>query len=465
MFHKAERIHFVGIGGIGMSGIAEVLVNLGFVVSGSDLVESDITKRLTSLGVRCYYGHQPDHVADADVVVVSSAVPADNVEVLAAKARKIPVIPRAEMLAELMRMKYGVAVAGSHGKTTTTSLIASVLAKGGLDPTMVIGGRLNSLGCNAKLGQGEFMVVEADESDGSFLKLSPMVAVVTTIDREHLDFYRDLEAIQAAFVQFLNKVPFYGFCVVCGDEPHVRAILPQLSKRVLTYGLRADADYSAREIRTQGFGSEFLVMRQGKELGSIALNIPGWHNIQNALAAVATGTELDVPFKRIQEALAEFTGIHRRFEVKGEVDGVTVVDDYGHHPSEVDVTLRAAKLVWPHRRLVVLFQPHRFTRTQALWQDFCAPLLQADVLLLTEIYPAGEPPRPGVTGRLIHDGVQALGHPCALFEPQKEGLVAQLLRVVRRGDVVLTLGAGDVWKVGEQALAALREGRRRGRLA
>jgi UDP-N-acetylmuramate--alanine ligase len=458
MFRKAERIHFVGIGGIGMSGIAEVLFNLGYAVSGSDLVESEITKRLTRLGVPCFYGHRAEHVADVDVVVVSSAVTPDNVEVLAAKARKIPVVPRAEMLAELMRMKYGVAVAGSHGKTTTTSLIATVLARGGLDPTMVIGGRLNSLGCNAKLGQGEFMVAEADESDGSFLRLSPMVAVVTTIDREHLDYYKDLDDIQAAFAQFLDKVPFYGFCIVCADEPNIRAILPRLSKRVLTYGLRGDADYSAREAQARGFGSEFLVIRQGRELGPIALNIPGWHNVQNALAAVATGTELDIPFKRIQEALYDFTGIHRRFERKGEVGGVTVVDDYGHHPTEIEATLRTARLVWPHRRLVVVFQPHRYTRTRALWQEFCPPLLHADVLLVTDIYAAGEAPLPGVSGALIYEGLQALGHRRAFFVPSKEEVIPRLLRLVEEGDIVLTLGAGDIWKVGEQILAALGKG-------
>lgn len=458
MFRKAERIHLVGIGGIGMSGIAEVLCNLGYAVSGSDLTESEITKRLTSLGVRCFYGHRAEQVADVDVVVVSSAVTVDNVEVVAAKARKIPVIPRAEMLAELMRMKYGVAVAGSHGKTTTTSLIATVLAKGGLDPTMVIGGRLNSLGYNAKLGQGEFMVAEADESDGSFLRLNPMVAVVTTIDREHLDYYKDLADIQAAFAQFLDKVPFYGFCIVCADEPNIRAILPRLSKRVLTYGLRGDADYAAREVRVEGLGSEFLVMRRGQEVGPITLSIPGWHNIQNALAAVATGLELDIPFKCIQEALHEFTGIQRRFELKGQAGGVIVIDDYGHHPTEIEATLRTARLVWPHKRLVVAFQPHRYTRTQALWQEFCPPLLRTDILLLTEIYAAGEPPLPGVSGALIHEGVQALGHPRAIFIPRKEELASHLLGLIEAGDVVLTLGAGDVWKVGEQVLAALGKG-------
>jgi UDP-N-acetylmuramate--alanine ligase len=458
MFRKAERIHFVGIGGIGMSGIAEVLLNLGYAISGSDLADSEITRRLARLGVRYRTGHRVENVEQADVVVVSSAVTADNVEVVAAKSRKIPVIPRAEMLAELMRMKYGVAVAGSHGKTTTTSLIATVLAKGGLDPTLVIGGRLNNLGSNAKLGQGEFMVAEADESDGSFLKLNPMVAVVTTIDREHLDYYRDLEDIQAAFAQFLDKVPFYGFCIICADEPNIRAILPRLTKKVFTYGLHGDVDYSAGEIRTQGFRSTFVATRQGKVLGAVVLNIPGFHNIRNALAAVAAGIELDIPFGDIQEALREFSGIHRRFEVKGEARGITVVDDYGHHPTEVDATLRTARLVWPDRRLVVIFQPHRYTRTQTLWQEFCAPLLSADVVLLTEVYGAGEPYIPGVSGRLIWQGMQQGGHPQAIFVPQKEALASEMLGRIREGDVVLTLGAGDVWKAGEQVLKALHEG-------
>jgi UDP-N-acetylmuramate--alanine ligase len=458
MFRKAERIHFVGIGGIGMSGIAEVLLNLGYAVSGSDLADSEITRRLARIGVRYRTGHYAENVEQADVVVVSSAVTAHNVEVVAAKARKVPVIPRAEMLAELMRMKYGVAVAGSHGKTTTTSLIGTVLAKGGLDPTLVIGGRLNSLGGNAKLGQGEFMVAEADESDGSFLKLTPMVAVVTTIDREHLDFYRNLVEIQTAFGQFLNKVPFYGFCVACADEPNICAILPSVTKRVFTYGLHGAGDYSALEVQMQGFGSTFVATRYGKVLGSIVLNIPGLHNIYNALAAIATGVELDLPLACIQDALREFSGIQRRFEVKGEVRGITVVDDYGHHPTEIDATLRTARLVWPDRRLVVVFQPHRYTRTQALWREFCRPLLIADVVLLTEVYGAGELHIPGVSSTLIWEGVQALGHPQALFIPHSEELASEMLRHIRTGDVVLTLGAGDVWKVGEQVLKALQEG-------
>jgi len=458
MFRKAERIHFVGIGGIGMSGIAEVLLNLGYAVSGSDLAESEITRRLTRLGVRCSYGHRAEHLGEADVVVVSSAVTPDNVEIEAAKARKIPVIPRAEMLAELMRMKYGVAVAGSHGKTTTTSLVATVLAKGGLDPTLVIGGRLKKLGYNAKLGQGEFMVAEADESDGSFLKLNPMVAVVTTIDREHLDYYRGLDDIQAAFTHFLNKVPFYGFCVVCADDPNICGIMPHLTKKVFTYGLQGDVDYATQGIRPQGFGSGFVAMRRGEVLGPVVLHIPGVHNVQNALAAIATGMELDISFPLIQEALAEFSGIQRRLEILGEVGGVTVVDDYGHHPTEIDATLRALRLVWPNRRLVVVFQPHRYSRTQALWQEFCAPLCAADVLLLTEVYAAGEPSIPGVSVMLIHQGVQPLGHREVVFIPQKEELASQVLRLVQAGDVVLTLGAGDVWKVGEHVLRALKEG-------
>jgi UDP-N-acetylmuramate--alanine ligase len=397
-------------------------------------------------------------LGEADVVVVSSAVTPDNIEVEAAKARKIPVIPRAEMLAELMRMKYGVAVAGSHGKTTTTSLVATVLAKGGLDPTLVIGGRLNKLGYNAKLGQGEFMVAEADESDGSFLKLNPMVAVVTTIDREHLDYYRGLDEIQAAFIRFLNKVPFYGFCVVCANDPNICGIMPDLTKKVFTYGLQGDVDYATQGIRPQGFGSEFVATRRGEVLGPVILHIPGVHNVQNALAAIATGMELGISFPLIQEALAEFGGIQRRLEVTGEIGGVTIVDDYGHHPTEIDATLRAIRSVWPNRRLIVVFQPHRYSRTQALWQEFCAPLSAANVLLLTEIYAAGERPIPGVSGMLIHQGVQALGHREAVFLPQKEDLAAQVLKLVQAGDVLLTLGAGDVWKVGEHVLRALKEG-------
>jgi UDP-N-acetylmuramate--alanine ligase len=458
MFRKAECIHFVGIGGIGMSGIAEVLLNLGYTVSGSDLADSEVTRRLVRLGVRYSTGHQAKNVERADVVVVSSAVTADNVEVLAAKAHKVPVIPRAEMLAELMRMKYGVAVAGSHGKTTTTSLIASVLAQGGLDPTLVIGGRLNSLGGNAKLGQGQFMVAEADESDGSFLKLTPMVAVVTTIDREHLDFYRSLTEIQKAFKEFLNKVPFYGFCVVCADEPNIRAILPGLTKKVFTYGLQGDVDYSAHEVQSQGFGGTLLAKRRGKVLGPVVLNIPGLHNVANALAAIATGVELDLPFACIQEGLRAFSGIHRRFEVKGQARGITVVDDYGHHPTEIDATLHTARLVWPEHRLVVIFQPHRYSRTQALWREFCPPLLSADLLVLTDVYGAGERPLPGVSSTLIWEGVQALGHPQAVFVPRKEDVASELLQYLRTGDVVLTLGAGDVWKIGEQLLKTLQEG-------
>jgi UDP-N-acetylmuramate--alanine ligase len=458
MFRKVKRIHFVGIGGIGMSGIAEVLHNLGYAVSGSDIVDSEITRRLARLGVQQFVGHRAEQVERADVVVVSSAVTAENVEVAAAKARKIPVIPRAEMLAELMRMKYGVAVAGSHGKTTTTSLVAAVLARGGLDPTLVIGGRLNNLGSNAKLGQGEFMVAEADESDGSFLKLNPTIAIVTTIDREHLDYYRDLAEIQAAFAQFLNKVPFYGFCIVCADEPNIREILPGLTKKVLTYGLQGDVDYSARDLQSQGLGSTFTATHRGAVLGRVALNIPGLHNIRNALAAIACGVELDLPFACIQEALREFGGIQRRFEVKGEARGVIIVDDYGHHPTEIDATLQTARLVWPERRLVVIFQPHRYTRTQALWQEFCAPLLQADVVLLTEVYGAGEPQLPGVSGRLIWQGLRDCGHPHARFIPSSNALVAEMRRDIRGGDVVFTLGAGDVWKAGEQVLKALQEG-------
>jgi UDP-N-acetylmuramate--alanine ligase len=455
MYKKIRRIHFVGIGGIGMSGIAEVLHNLGYAVSGSDGRDSETTRRLASLGIRVAIGHAAEHVGDADVVVRSSAVPADNAELLAARHRLIPIIQRAEMLAELMRMKYGVAVAGTHGKTTTTSMVATVLAHGGLDPTMVIGGRLNTLGGNAKLGRGDFMVAEADESDGSFLKLSPTIAVVTTIDAEHLDYYRDLTHIQEAFLQFVNKVPFYGLAVLCLDQEHIQTILPRVEKRFLTYGLRAQADLQAGGMTFAGLTSSFEVTWKQEPLGRLDLNVPGMHNVYNALAAAAVGLELDVEFGTIRKALADFTGVDRRFHVRGETRGITVVDDYGHHPAEIQATLDAAKRGFARRRLLVCFQPHRYTRTQALLKEFSTAFYQADVLFVTEIYPAGERPIPGVSGRQIAEGVAEHGHRSAEFVPDKEALVERVLAAVQPGDMVLTLGAGDIWKVAEEMVRAL----------
>lgn len=459
MFKKIRRIHFVGIGGIGMSGIAEVLHNLGYLVSGSDSRESETTRRLASLGVRVVIGHQAENLGEADVVVRSSAVGQENAEVAAARQRLVPVIQRAEMLAELMRMKYGVAVAGTHGKTTTTSMVATVLARGGLDPTMVIGGRLNALGSNAKLGRGDFLVAEADESDGSFLKLSPTIAVVTTVDAEHLDYYRDLAHIQDTFVEFINKVPFYGMAVLCLDQENIQALLPRVEKRYVTYGLRSQADVLARDVAFAGMTSACRVFWKGELLGRLALNVPGLHNVYNALAAVVVGMDLDLRFEVIRDALADFTGVDRRFQVRGEAGGVTVVDDYAHHPVELKATLNAAKDGFG-RRVIAVFQPHRYSRTQALLGEFSTAFYQADRLFVTEIYPAGEAPIPGVSGRQIADGVAGHGHRHVTYVADKSELAKAVLDQVTPGDMVLTLGAGDVWRVGEEILDRLRAGGR-----
>ena len=455
MFKRIKHIHFVGIGGVGMSGIAEVLHNLGYVVSGSDLRESEITRRLATLGIRVQVGHAAGNIEGADVVVRSSAVVPDNPEIVTARQRLTPVIQRGEMLAELMRLKYGVAVAGTHGKTTTTSMVAAVLARGGLDPTMVIGGRVGALGSNAKLGRGEFLVAEADESDGSFLKLSPTVAVVTTVDAEHLDYYGTLDAIKDAFVAFINKVPFYGAAVLCLDQEHIQALLPRVEKRFATYGLRTQADLMAREIQFKGMRSEFEVALKHQALGRVRLQVPGLHNVYNALAAVAVGLELEVPFPAIREALEEFAGVDRRFQIKGEVDGILVVDDYGHHPAEIRATLSAAKVGFG-RRTVVLFQPHRYTRTQTLLVEFWTAFYEADVLVITEIYPAGEAPIPGVSGAQIAEGAKEHGHRAVRYVPERDAVAEAILPELQPGDLVITLGAGDIWKVGDDLVHRLK---------
>src|SRR5499427_929591 len=455
ILHKKHRVHFVGIGGIGMSGIAEVLLNLGYLVTGSDLHESEATKRLRSLGAQVFVGHQEENLAvNPSVVVISTAVKYSNPEVLEARRRQIPVIARAEMLAELMRMKYGVAVAGSHGKTTTTSIIAAVLSSAGLDPTMVIGGRVHMLGSNAKLGQGEYLVAEADESDGSFLFLSPTISVVTTVDAEHLDFYGDLAAVQRAFTQFINKVPFYGCSIICLDQPHIRSLVPQIRRRCITYGLASQADYMARDLRLAGLRSHFEVFRTGERLGQFSLNLPGTHNVANALAAIAVGAELDIPLSAIAQALEEFSGVQRRFDRRGVRDGITVMDDYGHHPEEIRQTLRAAKAVWPEARLVVVFQPHRYTRTHLLLQEFYTAFRDADALVLLEIYAAGELPLPGVTTALLYEGLIGHGQREVYYLQERAAIVPFLRRYVREHDVLLTLGAGDVWQIGEAFLHA-----------
>lgn len=451
MYKRIKHIHFVGIGGIGMSGIAEVLLNLGYKVSGSDLKDTEITQKLKNRGAIIYHGHNPENLKDADVVVVSSAVRIDNVEVKAAQERSIPVIPRAEMLAELMRLKYGIAVAGAHGKTTTTSLVAAVLSQGGIDPTVVIGGKLNVLGSNAILGSGEFMIAEADESDGSFLKLSPTIAIVTNIDSEHLDHYRDLDEIKEAFLAFINKIPFYGLAIVCLDDSNVQDLIPKVNKRFLTYGLSVQADLRACDLIHEGMTTRFTVFLHGEKLGEIKLKIPGKHNVYNALASVACGLELEIPFSAIKEALQEFGGVQRRFQIKGEVNGVLLVDDYGHHPNEIKATLSTAKLVW-NRRMIVVFQPHRYTRTQYLFNEFLTAFYQADILILTEIYPAGEDPIPGIGAKKLFKGIKEHSQKQVLFIPDKEGIVNGLLSLMKPGDVVIFMGAGDIWQVGEELL-------------
>jgi UDP-N-acetylmuramate--alanine ligase len=451
MFKKIQKLHFIGIGGIGMSGIAELLLNLGYHVSGSDLKQSQATERLGSLGGEIHIGHSPANIKDANVVIISSAVHADNIEVIEARKLQIPIIPRAEMLAELMRLKYGIAIAGSHGKTTTTSMIATVLVNGGFDPTAVIGGRLNAFGSNAKLGNGDFLVAEADESDGSFLKLSPAVAVVTNIDREHLDYYENLSKIQNAFVTFANKVPFYGTAVLCFDDPGVRSIIPKIERRVVTYGTDDQSDLTASCIEFLNFGSSCQVRYKGIPLGILRLCIPGEHGILNALAAVATGLELEIPFHKIAAALESFQNADRRFQVRGEKRGVLVVDDYGHHPTEIIATLRAARQAC-NRRIVAIFQPHRYTRMQALEEDFARAFDDADFLVVLPIYAAGEQPIPGISAERVIARIKGLGHPEAVYADDFSKAQQILKDALRGGDLLLTLGAGDVWKVGEEYL-------------
>ena len=455
MFRHSRRVHFVGIGGTGMCGIAEVLLNLGYAISGSDIAGNEAICRLRGLGAKVVLGHRRENAAAADVLVYSSAVTGDNVEVAEARRRKIPVIRRAEMLSELMRMKYSIGVAGTHGKTTTTSFIAAALAAGGLDPTVVVGGRINALGSNARLGTGEYLVAEADESDGTFLRLAPTIAVVTNIDDEHLDFYANHDAIQAAFLEFVNKVPFYGFSVLCLDHPAVREIIPHVEKKFFTYGFGTPADYAGTGFRYEQGEAVFGVERGGAHLGEIRLQMPGQHNAENALAAAAVSMELDVPFGKVQSALRAFDGIGRRLERLGEAAGVTVLDDYGHHPEEIKVTLRAVREAWPARRLAVLFQPHRYTRTHHLEAAFHTAFCDADRVLIAPIYAAGETPIDGVSAEKLAAGVRAHGHRRCEAADGLTDAAARLAAEVRAGDIVLTLGAGDVWRAGQTLLGQL----------
>ena len=458
MYKRSYHIHFVGIGGIGMSGIAELLLNLGHQVSGSDIQETEITRRLETLGATIFYSHQPQQVAGADVAVVSSAIDSDNPEVLAASSDyHVPVIRRAEMLEALMRLKYAVLVAGAHGKTTTTSMVGTVLAEGGLDPTVVIGGQLNAWGTNAKLGQGDFVVAEADESDGTFLLYSPTISLVTNIDTEHLDFFKDLDQIKETFLEFMNKVPFYGLNVLCLEDENIQSLLPRINKRIVTYGFSAQADFQARDVTFDGLSGSYRAYRRGQEMGVVNLSIPGWHNVLNSLAAVAVGYELEIPFTSICSGLKEMTGVQRRFQIKGEVSGVTVIDDYGHHPTEIKAVLKTIAQSFPGSRRYVLFQPHRYTRTQALFEDFTTAFYQSDVLIVTDIYAASEPPIPGVHAEKLATAIQEHGHGNIRYIPNHLELPTMLTEEVQDGDVVLTLGAGNIWQTGEALLEKLKE--------
>src|ERR1700676_747515 len=454
-FRNFQRIHLVGIGGIGMSGIAEVLLTLGYSVSGSDTKPSNITERLQNLGATIFEGHKAANVEGAHVVVTSSAIHSGNPEVVEAHKRKIPVIPRAEMLAELMRLKYGIAIAGAHGKTTTTSMVASVLGAAHLDPTFVVGGKVNQAGTTAKLGKGEYFVVEADESDRTFLLLAPVVAVVTTIDREHLDQYHSLEDIQDAFTQFVNRVPFYGAAILCLDEPNVQAIIPAVKRPIITYGTSTQADLIITDIQYQGLGSEFRLTYKGEDLGLFHLpHPPGIHNIRNAAAAAAVALYLNVPSDLIREGLAKFAGVGRRFDITGVGDEITVIDDYGHHPAEIRATLEAAKLC-KFNRLLVLFQPHRYSRTQHLWNEFTLAFNLADVLVLTDIYAASEQPIPGISSEALASAIREAGHKNVHYFHSMQGSIEFLLREARPGDAVLTIGAGNVSRASNEFMILL----------
>jgi UDP-N-acetylmuramate--alanine ligase len=458
MFFRPQHLHFTGIGGIGMSGIAEVLLNLGYQISGSDVKLSAITERLVQMGAKVYEGHQASNVVGARALVVSSAVDDQNPEVQEARRMQIPVIPRGELLAELMRLKYGIAVAGSHGKTTTTSMTATILNFAGLDPTVVVGGRVGTMGgSNARVGRSDFLVVESDESDGSFLKLAPIITVVTNIDREHLDHYPSLEAIRSAFIEFVNKIPFYGAAIVCLDDPNVQGVLPEIRRRTITYGTTSQADIEALDIRCGPFASDFGLRYRSTDLGRFHLGIPGRHNVLNATAAIAVAMELEVKPDTIREALATFSGVDRRFQVRGKERGITVVDDYGHHPTEIRATLDGARLCG-FRRIHVLFQPHRYTRTFHLLDEFARSFHQADSLFVMDIYAASEKPIEGVSAESLVERIRQFGHRGVEYVGTLDRGVEALLGAAQDGDLVLTLGAGSVWQAGEKVLARLREG-------
>lgn len=437
-----------------MSGIAEVLFNLRYHVTGSDSKQSETTQRLSGLGIEIRNHHDGENVKEADVVVISSAVKEDNPEVISARNRRIPVIRRAEMLGELMRMKYGIGIAGTHGKTTTTSMVGEILSEGGLDPTIVVGGKVVNLSSHARLGNGELMVTEADEYDRSFLWLTPTIAVVTTLEPEHLDYYRDFEEIKSAFSEFLKKVPFYGRVILCWDEKNLRDLIPRIERPITTYGLSAGADLKAFSIRFDGYHSSFKVQVKGETAGEIALPVPGKHNVKNSLAAIGVALELDLPWDKIRKGLEKFRGVHRRFEIKGEARRVMVVDDYAHHPTEIKATLKGAKSGWK-RRIIAVFQPHLYSRTRDFHEEFGQVLLESDVLVVTDIYPAREKPMPGITGDLVCESAKRLGHRDAFYVPKMEDAAPFLRKLVKKDDMVITMGAGDVYMVGEQLLKSL----------
>lgn len=454
MFKNIKKVHFVGIGGIGMSGIAEILVNQGFEVSGSDKSLSEVTDRLEKIGIKVYEGHSPSNLKDADVLVYSSAVHIDNPEVQAAIERKIPIIKRSEMLAETMRMKYGIGIAGTHGKTTTTSMVGLTLTEGGIDPTIIVGGKLSGLGgTNARLGNGEFIVVEADEFDRTFLKLTPTIAAITTLESEHLDTYKDLDDIKSAFIEFANKVPFYGFVALCLDEPALQDIIPHINKKIISYGLTAQADVRATDITANGFKSTYKVKYFNEELGDITLKIPGKHNVLNSLVAVIIGKELGIDFKIIKKALESFSGVYRRFEVKYNKE-VLVIDDYAHHPTETSATLKGIRDGWD-RRLVVVFQPHLYSRTRDFYQEFGRSFLNSDVFICTDVYPARELPIDGVSGALISNITKKFGHKNVHYVQDKKDVPALLNEIKKDGDIIVTMGAGDIWKFGEEFVSML----------
>jgi len=456
MYHKVKLLHFVGIGGSGMNGIAEILVNLGYTLTGSDLRRTDITKHLESLGVKVFYDHKSGNIGNADVLVISSAISPDNPEIITAQERGIPVIRRAEMLAELMRQKYGIAVSGTHGKSTTTSIIGEILTIAGLDPTVIVGGRVVNLGTSAQLGTGEFLVAEADEFDKSFLRLTPTIAVVTNVEREHMDCYVDMDELVNSFLEFMNKVPFYGRVILCIDEPILQKLLSKIERRIFTYGFSTQADIRAGKVNFKGGITTFDVVADDQVLGSIETPQVGFHNIKNSLAAIAVSIELGVDFKDIQRGLGEFRGVFRRFQIKGEFGNILVVDDFGHHPTEIIATLKAAKMSY-NRRIVTVFQPHLYTRTRDFYLDFGKSFLDSDILVVSDIYGAREEPIPGITGEMISSAAREYGHRHVFYEPDNQKIPQLLINLTEPNDLVLTIGAGNVGKIADAYIELLEE--------